>query len=87
MLNQEARSGLIPAAEGRQHVEHDDVVRLFRVAVQEDVAMHLAAGDPVFSCGLGDETGKLFMHTPDGRRIEVHRRSNGSYERIVSARA
>ena len=86
MLNQEARLGLVSATEDRRQVEHGEILRLFRGAVQEDVAAHLTAGDPVFSCGLGDETGKLFMHTPDGHRIEVGRRSNGSYERIVSTR-
>lgn len=87
MLDQEARLRLVTVTEDRHQVEHDDVLRLFRLAVQEDVAMHLATGDPVFSCGLGDETGKLFMHSADGRRIEVRRRSNGSYNRIDSVRA
>ena len=52
---------------------------------EELVCLFLTAGNPVFSCGLGDEAGKLFMHTPDGHRFEVRLGSDGSYERLAEA--
>jgi hypothetical protein len=58
------------------------IERRFREQVRREVAAHLAAGRPVFSCGLGEDAGKLFMDTPDGRRYEYRRRSDGTREII-----
>jgi len=85
MLNHNTHVMAGSAAAARHHLDHEELARLFRAAVQEAVAAHLAAGSPVFSCGLGEETGKVFMHTPDGRRFEVRRGSDGSYDRLADA--
>jgi len=59
----------------------DELARLFREGAQRAVAEQLAAGRPVFSCGtMGDEAGKLFIRTPDGRRFEYRLCPDGSRE-------
>lgn len=59
----------------------DGLARLFREGAQRAVAEQLAGGRPVFSPGtMGDETGKLFMRTPDGRRFEYRMYPDGSRE-------
>ena len=82
MLDHEARVVPVPVSPDPRRFNHEELACLFRAAVQEAVAAHLAAGDPVFSCGLGEEIGRLFMHTPAGDRFEVRRGSDGSYERL-----
>lgn len=57
-----------------------EIERRFREQVRREVAAHLAAGHPVFYGGLGDEAGKIFMHTPDGRRFEYRLRDDGTRE-------
>jgi len=65
--------------------EGDALLQIFRAAVREEVAAHLAAGHPVFSCGLGDEAGKLFMRMPDRRRFEICPHTDGSYDILREA--
>lgn len=60
--------------------DREELARIFRAAVREAIAGHLAADQPVFSGGSGDEEGTLFMHTPDGRRFECLPHLDGSYE-------
>lgn len=58
----------------------DLLIRRFREQVRHDIAAQLAAGHTIYSCGTGDEAGKLFMHTPDGRRFEYRLRADGTRE-------
>lgn len=55
---------------------------LSREEVQREIAAHLAAGQPVYYGGVGDEAGKVFQHLPDGRRFEVRVLDDGSVERL-----
>ena len=61
---------------------HAEIMALARAAVQDAVAEHLAAGFPVFSCGIGEAAEKLFMLMPDGRRFEYRMREDGTREII-----
>ena len=60
----------------------DEMMRLFREGVQREIAEQLAAGHTVYYGGIGDDAGKLFMHTPDGRRFEYRMREDGTREVI-----
>lgn len=60
----------------------EEIEAAAQAAVAEAVADHLAAGFPVFSCGLGEDAGKLFMDLPDGRRFEYRKRLDGTREII-----
>lgn len=49
--------------------------------VREDLDAQRRAGRTLYSCGsLGDDAGKLFMHTPEGRRFEYRILTDGSRE-------
>jgi hypothetical protein len=62
-----------------------EMLRRFRSGVRREVATHLSTGHPVFSCGLGDETGHLFMRLPDGRRLEYRVAADGTREIVHDA--
>ena len=73
-----AASAQADLLQGDVLARRDEIVRRFRAGVQAEVAAQLAAGHPVFSCGLGADTGKLFMDMPDGRRFEYQVRADGT---------
>jgi hypothetical protein len=54
--------------------------RLCQEAVQRQIACDLAAGHPIPYAGTGAEAGKVFQRLPDGRRIEIRVREDGSAE-------
>lgn len=58
----------------------DEMMRLFREGVQREIAEQLAAGYTIYYGGIGDDAGKLFMHTPDDRRFEYCIREDGTRE-------
>jgi hypothetical protein len=60
--------------------DRERFMRLFREGVQREVAEQLAAGLTIYSGGTGAEEGKLFIHTPDGRRFEYRVREDGTRE-------
>jgi len=50
-------------------------------AIREDLDAQRRAGRTLYSCGTsGDDAGKLFMHTPEGRRSEYRILPDGSRE-------
>lgn len=59
-------------------VNDDELLRRFRVRVRQEIATHLSSGQPIYYCGLGDDTGKLFMRLPDGRRFEYRLANDGT---------
>lgn len=58
----------------------EELVHRFRVGVRRELATQLSSGHPIFYCGLGEETGKLFMRMPDGRRFEYRVTEDGTRE-------
>ncbi len=59
----------------------DKVMRLLREDVQRELAAQRAAGHTTYYCGtMGDEAGKLFMHTPDDRRFEYRVLEDGTHD-------
>lgn len=68
------------ASSGDFAASRDELVRLFQGEVRRETATQLAAGRIVYYCGTGDEAGKLFMHTPDGRRFEYRVYPDGTHE-------
>lgn len=58
----------------------DEMMRRFNEGVQRELAEQLAAGYTIYYGGTGDGAGKLFMHTPDGRRFEYRVLEDGTRE-------
>ena len=58
----------------------EDLAQAFREEAQHAVAEQPAAGLPVYSCGIGAETGKLFVRVPASRRFEYRILPGGTEE-------
>ncbi len=56
----------------------NDLLHRFQSQVRQEIATHLAEGRPVYGCGLGQETGVLYMRLPDGRRVEYRYAADGT---------
>lgn len=61
-------------------VSDDEMLRRFRSRVRQEIATHLSLGQPIYYSGLGEETGKLFIRYPDGRRVEYRIAPDGTRE-------
>ena len=49
--------------------------------IRDDLDAQRRAGRTLYYCGTsGDDAGKLFMHTPEGRRFEYRTLPDGSRE-------
>jgi len=61
-------------------VDREELMHRFRRGVRRAVALQLAHGHPIHYGGSGDDAGRLFMRTPDGRRFEYRVCENGTHE-------
>ncbi len=61
-------------------VERHELVRRFRQGIRRAVARQLAHGQSIHYGGSGDDAGRLFMRTPDGRRFEYRVCDDGTHE-------
>jgi len=61
-------------------VDRDELLHRFRRGVRRAVARQLAHGHPIYYGGSGDDAGRLFMRTPDGRRFEYRVCEDGTRE-------
>ena len=51
--------------------------------IRDDLDAQRRAGRTLYYCGTSeDAAGKLFMHTPEGRRFEYHILADGSRETV-----
>lgn len=55
----------------------EELEAIFRTAVQRQIARQLAAGHPVYSSGTGPDADKLYVHTPDGQRLQYEVTEDG----------
>ncbi len=61
-------------------VDRDELMQRFRRGVRRAVALQLAHGHPIHYGGSGDDSGRLFMRTPEGRRFEYRVGEDGTPE-------
>lgn len=57
-----------------------DLLRAASEGVQRIVALQREAGHPTYYSGVGDQSDRLYMHLPDGRRYEYRVHADGVRE-------